>query len=225
MRRFAFTRFHGLVLGFVLAGFAFALYLRGEPRRALARREAAWHARIEPGDIIFQDLECGLSCDLLGKVTHSNYSHVGIVLEENGHRVVWEALGPVAPVPLLDFVERGRGGLLGVYRLEPALQPRIPEIAATVRAFRGAQPDIHFQWDDSSLYSSELVEKAVQRATGVELAPPHPLGEGAFGKYAGAIKRFTEGALTEKTPVTTPQDLARSTHLRRIVDELRSAAR
>ena len=81
MRLFAAT------LAFVLAGLGvFVGYARGAPERKLAELESGH--RIEPLDLVFQDLACGLRCDLIRQITQSHYSHVGIVLEDNGERVV-----------------------------------------------------------------------------------------------------------------------------------------
>jgi hypothetical protein len=205
----------------LLAGAGFVAWLEAEPARALRQRERAWGHALAPGDVLFQDLDCGPRCELIRAVTHSAYAHVGLVLADaRGEPVVWEAFAPVGPTPLVEFVQRGRGRHLGVYRLEPALRAQLPAIAEAVRAMAGRPYDGNYQWDDARLYCSELVEKAVQRATGVELAPPRPLGPGAFGGHATTIARMSQGRLTEQTPLTSPADLARSPHLERIVDEL-----
>lgn len=218
--------FEVLLSALLVAGAAFALYLRGQPARSLARREAAWHTRIQPGDVVFQDLDCGLRCELIRQVTHSPYTHVGLVLaNEQGERVVWEAFAPVGPTPLIEWIQRGRDRLIAIYRLEPSLQVKLPEIAAQVRAMRGRPYDADYQWDDDRIYCSELVEKAVERGAGVALFPPHPSGAGAFGKYQKAIERLSKGKLTEQTPMTTPLDLTRSPHLVKVVDELAGSYR
>jgi hypothetical protein len=220
MSRHAIEPFHLLVVGLLIASALGIVYLRGQPARSLARREAAWHDRIQPGDVIFQDLDCGIRCDLIREVTHSPYTHVGLVLEENGQRVVWEAYQPVGSVPLLEFIERGRDRLLAVYRPTPELLAKLPQVAEQVRAMRGRPYDGNYQWDDDNIYCSELIEKGFERGAGVALFPPHPLGPGSFGVHAGVIKKISDGKLTEQTPLTSPLDLTRSPSLHRIVDEL-----
>jgi hypothetical protein len=204
----------------LLAAGAFIFWVRRAPERHLAQRERAWHTRISPGDLVFQDLDCGLRCQLIREVTHSRYSHVGIVLDEGGERFVWEALGPVGRTPLALWLERGRERRVAVYRLPPELAPRLPEIAAEVRRMGGLQYDGDYQWDDERIYCSELIAKAVVRATGVELAPPSALGPGGFGSHGPQILRLSKGRLTEQTPMVTPAALARAPGLVRIADEL-----
>ena len=46
---------------------------------------------IREGDLVFQDLACGMRCALIRQVTHSRYVHVGLVLMEDGERVVYDA--------------------------------------------------------------------------------------------------------------------------------------
>jgi hypothetical protein len=204
---------------FVLAACGLA-WARGEPARELGEREAKWGTRIQAGDLVFQDLDCGRRCELIREVTHSRYAHVGIVLDEGEERVVWEALGPVGPVRLADWVQRGRGGQVAVYRMGGALQGRLPEIAHSVRQMRGLPYDADYQWDDERIYCSELVEKAVERGAGQTLVAPHPLGPGAFGAFAAEVARRSGGRLTERTPLVTPSDLTRAPGVERVLDEL-----
>ena len=213
--------FHVILAITAVVAIAFVAVVKTQPARSLRHRQAAWNHVIAPGDLLFQDIDCGLRCDLIRLVTHSPYTHVGIVLADAKNQpVVWEAFEPVGPTPLLDFVERGRGGLLAIYRLEPALLEKLPAIAASVEAMRGKPYDADYQWDDERIYCSELIEKAVEQGAGVQLAAPHPLGPGAFGQYAATIKRVSKGKLTEQSPLTSPLDLTRSPHVQRIVDEL-----
>jgi len=208
-----------LATGLTAAG-VFALWARGAPERQLAEAEVRWGVAIQPGDLVFQDLDCGLRCELIREVTHSRYAHVGVVLDERGERVVWEALGPVGPTPLAKWLHRGRGHDVAVYRPTGRLARGLDAIAREVRTMRGLPYDSDYQWDDERIYCSELYAKAVRRATGEEHFPPHALGPGAFGRHAGTIQRLSKGKLTEQTLMVSPLDLARSGDLARLVDEL-----
>ncbi|MHB8873012.1 MAG: YiiX/YebB-like N1pC/P60 family cysteine hydrolase [Myxococcaceae bacterium] len=154
------------------------------------------------------------------EVTHSRYAHVGVVLDEGGERVVWEAFGPVGPTPLAKWLDRGRGRQAAVYRPTGGLATHRTAIAREVQAMRGLPYDGDYQWDDERIYCSELYAKAVRRATGEEHFTPHPLGPGAFGRHAETIRRLSKGRLTEQTPMVSPLDLTRSGELARVVDEL-----
>ncbi len=216
------VRLFAAILALVLLAFSGAVvWARGEPERALGRAEVRLGARIQAGDLVFQDLECGPRCELIRRVTHSRYVHVGLVLGAGPRRVVWEAFEPVAATPLAEWVERGKGHQLAVYRLEPSLRAQLPRIASALESMAGRPYDGDYQWDDERIYCSELVVKAVQQATGVDLAAPHPSGPGAFGDAREQVARLTGGRLTEDTPLVSPADLTRSFYVTRVADELR----
>lgn len=205
MRLFAAT-----LTGTLSLALSFIAYAHGQPERQLASLDRT--ARIEPLDVVFQHLDCGLRCSLIEQITESPFTHVGIVLEENGQRVVWEALGPVSPTPLAEWVAR-TGGELAVYRFDDEVRGSAERIAAEVRNMRGLPYDSDYQWDDDRIYCSELVAKAVKRATGITLSTPRTF---SFGKEAATVAQLTNGRLTEDTEVVAPVDLAESRHLRLI---------
>jgi hypothetical protein len=182
--------------------------------------EQKWKAHIEPGDILLQDLDCPVRCELIREVTKSRYVHVGIVLLTNGERVVWEALHPVGPTPLAEWIERGEGGKVAIYRMKKSLRAQLPSIEREVKAMAGLEYDGDYQWDDERIYCSELVAKAVQRATGINLVKPHALGPGGLGPKKPVIQIMTHNRLTEETPFVSPKDLTKSKWLVKIVDEL-----
>ncbi|MEM1418047.1 MAG: YiiX/YebB-like N1pC/P60 family cysteine hydrolase [Myxococcota bacterium] len=191
---------------------AFALlgaWLSGAAERALARREATWGVTLRHGDLVFQDLDCGLRCALIRRVTRSRYSHVGVVVDAAGERVVWEALHDVAPVPLSEWVGRGRGRRVAAYR--PDHVP--PDLRARLAAMAGRPYDGDYQWDDARIYCSELVAKAWD----VVLAEPHAVD---LGSDAARIAAMTGGRLTSRTLLVSPADLVRSGRTTRLVDEL-----
>ena len=208
-------RLFGAILATLLAvAGAFTAYARSEPARRLAALEHDVH--IQPLDLVFQDLECGTRCDLIREITQSRLTHVGIVLEEHGERMVWEANGPVGPIPLADWVDRTHGSI-AVYRLDPRLLKHADAIAREVRSMRGLPYDGEYQWDDERIYCSELVHKAVLRATGIALSPPRLF---SFGEHKAAIGQLTHGHLTESTFIVAPIDLARSDLVQRVGGDL-----
>jgi hypothetical protein len=88
-----------------------------------------YYYRYQPkeGDIVFQSLPHNDLVDAIEGITHSPYSHCGVVLkDENGVWVVIEAIGAVRETPLLPWIKRGRGGDFTVYRLDPKYDKRIP---------------------------------------------------------------------------------------------------
>ena len=206
-----------IAVGVLVAG-GFAMY-QSRPDRSLARREAAWGIHIQPGDVVLQNLACGLRCNLVRDVTKSRYTQVGVVLEKDGKREVWESFGPVASVPLEDWVDRGKEGRIAVYRPK---QVDLAKLDAAVRSFAGKPDDNDFSWSDDALYSSELVEKAFERA-GDPLVTPHTLDADVLKEHERGIRGLTHGNLTPQLPVVMPVDFTRSDKLTRVVDELTEA--
>jgi Permuted papain-like amidase enzyme, YaeF/YiiX, C92 family len=82
---------------------------------------------------------------------------------------------------------------------------------------RGLPYDGDYQWDDERIYCSELVMKAVLRATNVALAPPRTF---SLREHVTAIAQLTHGHLTESTFIVAPIDLARSDLVTRIGGDL-----
>ena len=214
MSRFAQVLIGSFAVAVLVAGVAVA-YLN-DPERALARREA--HGlHIQPGDVVLQDLRCGLRCELVHDLTQSRYTQAGVVLEQDGQRVVWEAFGPVGPVPLAQWVDRGKGQKLAVYR--PAAPVPLDALAAAAHAEAGKPFDPNFTWDEKSAYSGELVARIFAHA-GRPLVTPHPLDAERFKRHEKGIRGLTQGQLTEKSDVVMPVDFARSPALTRVVDQL-----
>ena len=82
---------------------------------------------------------------------------------------------------------------------------------------RGLPYDGDYQWDDDRIYCSELIAKAVKRATGTTLSPPRTF---SFGTEKETIARMTRGMLREDTELVAPADLAQSRHLQKIAGDL-----
>lgn len=185
--------------------------------RALAARESAWGEAILAGDLVFQDIECGERCALIRRITHSRYTHVGVVVGEGEDRFVWEAYGPVGPVPLATWVARGIAGGVAVYRPPASLRAARPRVEAELLAMRGRPYDGDYQWDEARIYCSELVAKAYANALGRAVWAPHTV---YLGAHAGRVAELSRGRLTEATPMVTPRDLIAYGGFTRVVDEL-----
>lgn len=206
------------LVGGCVAIVAFAIgFFETLPARELAARERQFESPIRPGDLVFQDLDCGERCALIRRITGSRYTHVGIVLDEDGERMVWEAFGPVGPTPLEDWVGRGIDRSIAVYRPRAELATRQERLAAAVRVFRDRPYDADYQWDDERIYCSELVAKAYRAALGHEVFVPRPV---ELGVDEARIAALSHGRFGRATRLVSPADLVRSGDFERIVDEL-----
>mgnify|MGYP001478428389 CR=1 FL=1 len=125
----------------LLASFAaaagFALWAKGEPDRLLARLEH--QTRLEPLDLLEQ-----------------RSGRTGIVLEEDGERVVWDGLGVT---PLAKWV--ARAGPVTVYRFDEELRAHAKSVTNEVKNLRAAGYD-----------SNELIARAVKLGAGITLCHP-----------------------------------------------------
>lgn len=202
-----------MFLGALTMSGAIFFWVESEPLRDLEAREAEWGVTIQAGDLVFQDLNCGARCDLIENVTESRYTHVGIVLEENGERVVWEAYHPVGPTPLGEWVARGVRREIGIYR------PRAPidtdALRSALQEYEGRPYDGFYQWEEERIYCSELVALSFSRL-GLEIAP-EPI---SLGELATRIRALSQGQIDNGTMMVTPAALTLDPRFERIRDEL-----
>ncbi len=129
------------------------------------------------GDIIFQSSNSGQS-KAIQLATHSVYSHCGILFQENGEWMVYEAVQPVVKTPFESWIKRGDNAHYLVKRLKnradlPSKQ--LDSVYSVCQSFLGKDYDIYFNWSDDEIYCSELVWKAYQRGAGIEIGKRDPL--------------------------------------------------
>ena len=131
---------------------------------------------VQPGDLLFQDLDCGPLCDAIEKVTTgyqgANFSHVGLAAkDERGHVVVIEAVSiGVEVTPLQTFLgrsldEAGRPKV-AVGRLKAPYRHLIPSAIKEAFALKGRPYDKVFAFDNGAYYCSELIYEIFRRANG-----------------------------------------------------------
>jgi len=127
-----------------------------------------------PGDLLFQDLDCGPLCDAIEKVTTgyqwANFSHVGLAAkDDDGNVVVIEAVsGGVEATPLQTFLgrsldEAGRPKV-AVGRLKAPYRYLIPSAIEEAFALKGRPYDKVFAFDNGAYYCSELIYEIFRRA-------------------------------------------------------------
>jgi len=129
---------------------------------------------LQPGDILFQDLDCGPFCDAIEKVTRgyngANFSHVVIVArDENADFIVIEAVSTgvgVTPVEVflgrsLDEKQRPK---VVVGRLKDNYKHLISSALIEALALKGKPYDSVFDITNDSYYCSELIYEIFSRA-------------------------------------------------------------
>ena len=159
-----------LLLCFLLS-FAFSCELSQteQPVRQTTPKTSFNYSGFElmPGDLLFQDSDCGPFCESIEKVTFgvqgSKFSHVGMAIpKENGELIVIEAIGAgVVETPLDSFFvrsfdENNRSKVV-VGRIKQAHAQLIPEAIAFSKTRLGFAYDDVFDITNDKYYCSELI--------------------------------------------------------------------
>jgi len=136
-------------------------------------------AEYETGDLIFQQSRSAQSL-AIQQATHSRYSHMGMIVMQDGTAFVVEAADKVRYRPLAQWIAQGEHGHYVVKRLrgELALDAAAQQqLTAAADGFVGKPYDLLFAWSDEAIYCSELVWKLYQRSLNIEIGTLQPLRE------------------------------------------------
>jgi uncharacterized protein YycO len=157
---------------------------------------------LKNGDIVFIVNPSGQG-KAIQLATKSKYTHVGIVLIENGKTMVYHAVEPVSKNTFEEFVDMSADGKYYIKRLknqslltETALKKMLTEAKSQL----GTHYDLAFNWGDDQLYCSEFVWKLYNHAMGIEVGKLRPLKD--FDLTNPAVKQ----KLTERYGKNIPMD-------------------
>ena len=135
---------------------------------------------IQNGDIIFQTSKSSQS-KAIQLATNSKYSHMGIIYENDGQFLVYEAVQPVKLTPLAEWINRGENGHYVIKRLANADQvltsTTLTKMKQVGEKFNGKSYDIYFEWSDDKIYCSELVWKIYKQAVDIEIGQLEQLAD------------------------------------------------
>ncbi|MCD6062351.1 MAG: hypothetical protein K0R82_262 [Flavipsychrobacter sp.] len=130
----------------------------------ITQASGATSYNVQPGDILFQDLDCGAACDAIESVTEGangmDFSHCGIVVQMGNEMMVVEAYGAVKVTPVDSFLMRSKDAagkpkvLIGRLKDESILADESAEIA---KGYVGKEYDESFDLKNDKYYCSELV--------------------------------------------------------------------
>jgi uncharacterized protein YycO len=138
------------------------------------------NSSIQNGDIIFQTSMSSQS-KAIQLATNSKYSHMGIIYENDGQFLVYEAVQPVKLTPLAEWINRGENGHYVIKRLANAKQvltsTTLTKMKQVGEQFNGKSYDIYFEWSDDKIYCSELVWKIYKQAADIEIGELEQLAD------------------------------------------------
>jgi hypothetical protein len=182
-------------------------------------------ARYRDGDLIFQRSRSGQS-EMVGALTRSRWTHMGVVFVEPPGPVVLEAVSPVRRTRFGEWVARGSGRHHVVKRLRDGDRRLTPEVVAAMRALGdrwvGRPYDLQFRWEDDALYCSELAYKLFDRAANVQIgrierARDMNLEDPRVKRALAA--RYQNREFNPGEPVVTPESMFRDEQLLTIHEE------
>ncbi len=185
---------------------------------------SAYQGPLKEGDIVFQDLPCSQS-QAIKLATHSQFSHVGIILFKRNKPYVYEGVGPVKFTGLKDWIEQGEGSHFVARRLKNGIKVLTPEVLkkmeTTAAGFKGKAYDWIFEWSDDKIYCSELVWKIYQRSTGLEVGKLQTLREFDFSKpeVQAQLKEKYGDQIPWNEKVISPERMFKSDLLMTVVSE------
>ena len=188
-------------------------------RDAKANRAPPQTSSFRDGDLIFQRSTSQQS-EMVGALTRSHWTHMGVVVMEPSGPLVFEAVSPVKRTPLHAFIARGKGGNYVVKRLRDSEARLTPEVVREMKTlgarWLGRPYDSKFRWDDETLYCSEIVHKLFARGARVELgrierARDMNLEDPRVKQALG--QRFKPGEFNPDEPVVTPDSIFRDPQL------------
>lgn len=173
----------------------------------------------QEGDFVFQSLPRGDLVDAIEGASHSPYSHVGLVVRKSGEWYVREAIGSVMDTPLNAWIQRGRHQhAFDAFRLKGALRESVPALVKASGEFLGRPYDFRYAMDDEAIYCSELLYKAMFKASGVRLGRLNKLGALDWKPYRSTIERYEGGAAPLDREMITPRALSEAGELEKVFD-------
>lgn len=160
---------------YILTGFVVIVFVLGACYNNHSQKKQSAFTPL-PGDILFQDLECGPLCDAIEAVTQgykgSNLSHMGLVVKNtDGNTLVLEAIGAgVVETPISEFLSRSSDSdgnpKVFVARVKKKYRSIIPTLIKEKERYLGLPYNNEYILNDSSFYCSQLIYVLFKEANG-----------------------------------------------------------
>lgn len=190
-------------------------------------RDTAFHTALPPvfeGDIIMQNLDAP-QANLLHELAGGKYNHVGMIYQrpKDGMLMVVDLQDSVRVITLTEFVDRSNGQvcLLRVKNANVTLtEEKTRALFAAAKAYKGRPFDPVLNWDDSGMYSSELVWKIYNNAMRLTLCPTRKVGDFNISAQKKAeLKKQYGKEVSDKDEAVSPDDIYNSKKLEIIYEK------
>jgi hypothetical protein len=179
-----------------------------------------FYCRYSPqeGDVVFQSLPHGDLVDAIEGITHSPWSHCGVVLRNDKNQwVVIESIYNVHETPLFLWMFRGRGGDFAAYRLDSKYSPLIPDFKTNLISYMGRPYDFDYDMtNDQAVYCSDLPYLAFGKTSGEKMGMLEKLGDLDWKPYEHFIQSEQGGRLPLDRVMITPAALAHAPQLHEV---------
>ncbi|MEE9349952.1 MAG: YiiX/YebB-like N1pC/P60 family cysteine hydrolase [Flavobacteriaceae bacterium] len=121
--------------------------------------------KLQTGDLLFQDLNCGDLCNAIENATlgknGERFSHIGIVSVEGNEIFVYEAYDGVSKTPIAKFLKRdlklNENSSVVIGRLKESFQKFIPNAIKEADKRIGLPYDDAFKLNNNKYYCSEFI--------------------------------------------------------------------
>ena len=172
----------------------------------------------QEGDVVFQSLPHGDLVNAIEGITHSPYSHCGVVLRNDKNQwVVIESIFNVHETPLFLWMLRGRDGDFAAYRLDAKYSPLIQDFKRNLLSYLGRPYDFDYDMtNDEALYCSDLVYLAFDKGWVEKMGTLEKLGDLDWKPYEHFIQSEQGGRLPLDRVMITPASLAHAPQLHEV---------
>lgn len=130
--------------------------------------------------------------------------------------MVAEAIGEVRETPLWEWLIRGRGSKVAAFRSSAFQSADIEKLRTEIRGMMGLPYDYRYAPGDDSIYCSELISKAFERATKIELGKWEALGSLNWKPFETFIRNMEAGELPLDRLMVTPASITRDTGVAKV---------
>lgn len=179
--------------------------------------------KLQPGDLIFQNLDCGPMCDAIEAVTEGvdgeDFSHVAIVCKKENKLMVIEAMGAGVRMISVDSFSKRTVNPMYVGRVKKQYRNLIRNAIVFSEKQLGVPYDDAFLYNNGKYYCSELLYDAFKFAnhdkpffTLYPMTYKEPGSDKYFPVWLDYFKKLNT-AIPEGEPGCNPGGISRSSKL------------